>query len=526
MRGAMLITFGALISRILGAIFRPAAQLFLGDPGLALVTPPSQAYQVILSISSVGLNVAISRLVSQRLALGDYRGARHIFRVSTATLVVSGLAFSLVFAVSAGWLARAMGFPETWIGFLVLSPAILLVTLECAFRGLYQGMQNMRPSAISQVVEQGGRVGAGLLLVAVLTPMALEYGAAGFNAGSTVGVLLGALYGAWIYFRDRPTTQWTTVAAGVVSAEKSSTGSLLRQIFAIAFPLSFLGAVLPLMGLIDSGIVTNRLISIGVDYRLAQTAIGWLANAATLRDLPSILTTALYVSLVPAVTESMAVQNLEQARYRASTALRVTFLIGLPATAGLLVGAQEAYGVLYAGGGFAVLQPLAWSTIFLMLQQTSSGVLQGMGLIWISVRNVFIGIALKTVLTFWWTGIPAFQASGAALATGIGFAAAAGLNLWSLRRGLGLTLQFVDDLLRPGAASVIMALAIWLISPVSAALFPGHRIPGAITVGAGGFIYLIAVFVVGGVKEPDLHLIPGFRPGWIRALRRWRLVRD
>lgn len=526
MRGAMLITAGALISRILGAIFRPAAQVFLGDPGLALVTPPSHAYQVILAVSSVGLNVAISRLVSQRLALGDYRGARHIFRVSTATLVVSGLAFSFAFALSSRWLAGAMGFPETWMGFLVLSPAVLLVTLECAFRGLYQGMQNMRPSAISQVVEQAGRVGTGLLLVAVLTPIALEYGAAGFNAGSTVGVLLGALYGAWIYFRDRPTSRWTTVAPGVLSAESEPTGVLLRQIFAIAFPLSFLGAVLPLMGLIDSAIVTNRLIGIGVEKELAKTALGWLTSAATLRDLPSILTTALYVSLVPAVTESVAVGNLDQARYRASTALRVTFLVGLPATAGLLVGARDAYGVLYAGLGYTVLTPLAWSTIFLMLQQTSSGVLQGMGLIWVSVRNVFIGIAAKTVLTFWWTGIPDVQAGGAALATGVGFATAAVLNLWSLRRNLGLALHLSDDLLRPGAAAVIMALALWLISPVSAGLFPGHRIPGAVTVAAGGLVYLVAIFAVGGVKEPDLHLIPGFRPGWIRALRRWRLLRD
>lgn len=542
MRGALLITLGALISRILGAVYRPVAQFFLGDDGLALVTPPASAYQVILAVSAVGINVAISRLVSQRLALGDYRGARHVFRVATTMLLTSGLVFSVLFGLGARQIAEWYEFPNAWAGFLVLSPAIFLVTLECAFRGLYQGMQRMRPSAISQVVEQAGRVAIGLVMVALVTPIALNFGAAAFNAGNTVGVLLGALYGGYIYFRERPTATWTANAPGVESLEHESLRSLLGKILSIAAPLSLIGAVLPLMQLIDSKVVAQQLTALGLlaaeNHGLssakvleearnsAQLAVAYLANAGTLRDLPSILTTALYVSLVPAVTESVATGRLDQARYRASTAFRITFLVGIPATVGLLVGARDAYAVLFSGGGYTVMAPLAWSTIFLMLQQTSSGTLQGMGLIWVSVRNLLLGVAVKTVLTYWWTSLPALQASGAAYATGVAFALTAGLNLWMLRRKLGLTLQLKDDIGRPLLAAAAMGLVLWLSSPVVHALIPVYRLASLIVIGLGGLVYLVTIFAVGGVTEADLHMIPGVRPGMIQRLRRYRLLRD
>lgn len=526
MRGAIMITAAAFISRILGSIYRPVAQIFIGDQGLALVTPPNAAYQIILALSAVGLNVAISRLVSERLAVEDYRGARHVFRVSTIILVVSGVLFGLLFALGARWLAAVQGFPEAWPGFMVLAPAIPIVTFVVAFRGLYQGMQQMRPSAVSQVVEQVGRVGVGLVMVAAFAPYAVNLGAAGFNAGNTVGVLLGAIYCVWIYLKGRPTANWTTTAPGVVSLEHESTGRLMGKILSIALPLSLIGAILPIMQQIDALIVTNRLIGMGIAEGPAREALAWLANAATLRDLPSILTAALYVSLVPAITESTALNRPDQARYRAAIAFRVTFLVGLPSMFGLLLGGQAAYGVLFSGPGYMVMAPLAWSSLFLMLQQTASGVLQGMGLIWVSVRNLLAGVVVKTVFTYWWTGIPALHASGAAYATSVAFGLIAVLNLWALRRSLGLGIHLQDDVGRPLAASLVMGATLWLISDPVHRVVASHRLAGLVVVGIGAIVYLVAILGLRGVTEADLGLIPGFRQRWIDALRRMRLLRE
>lgn len=526
LRGAFLITAAAFVSRLLGAVYRPVAQQFLGDQGLALVSPPANAYLIILAISSSGLNVAISRMVSERLALQDYRGARRLMRVATALLMGSGLLFALLFALASPYLAAKQGVPEAAPGFLVLAPAIFLVSLVVAFRGLYQGMQSMRAAAISQVVDQVGRVGGGLLLVALLTPYALNLGAAGFNAGATAGVFLCAIYGAWVYWRDRPLDQWARMAPTADSLEHAPLRDLLVRFMAIALPISLVGTAQPLMGQIDSWYTIPRLLAAGIPALEAREALAHLVNAQTLRDLPSILSFSLYTSLVPALAESTATRQFDQARRRVEGSFRITFLVGLPATIGLVVGAQSAYGVFFSGPGYEVLAPLGWSTLFLMVQQISSGILQGMGLIGLSVRNLLVGVLLKGLLTYWWLGIPALGVDGAAYAWAVAYLVIALLNLAALRRRLDLRLRIRKDLLPPLLASGLMGLVIWLLQPLIFGAVSSHRLAGLLVIGAGALAYGPFILAFGGLREADLRLLPGMRPAWIARLKRLHLVRE
>lgn len=525
-RGALLITAGSLISRLLGVFYRPVAQIPLGEDGLALVSPPNAPYMLILAVSSTGLNVAVSRLVSQRLAVGDRRGARRVVRLSATVLGALGALFSVLFALAAPWMARVQGFPEATPGFLALAPAILMVTLEVSLRGLYQGMQQMRVPAVTMVIEQVGRVVVGLTGVFLLTPIALNLGAAAFNAGNTFGVFLGLLYVLYVYWHDRPMRDWTTVAPGVESWEQRSTRQLMRDILAIALPLSFLGAVLPLTQLADTALITNRLIAAGMDVAEAKRALSYITNATQLRDLPIIFAQALYVSLVPAISESMALGRVAEARRRAAAAMRLTWLIGLPATAGLVAAGRDAYGVLFTGPGWYVMAPLGWSTIFLMLQQTSSGILQGLGLIWLTVWNQLIGVLVKIVLTWWWTGLPGLGASGAAWATTAGFLLSAALNLLALRRRFGLGLGVRANILRPLAASLVMAAALWAVSPLVRSAIGWPRLSGLAVIAVGVLVYGAALLVLGGIRRADLELVPGMPPAAIERLRRLRLLRD
>jgi stage V sporulation protein B len=525
MRGAFLITAAAFVARLLGAVYRPVAQHFLGDQGLALVSPPANAYLIILAVSSSGLNVAISRMVSERLALADYRGARRLMRVATALLLLSGLLFAGLFALASPYLAAKQGVPEATPGFLILAPAIFMVTLVVAFRGLYQGMQQMRHAALSQVVDQGARVGGGLLLVALLAPHALNLGAAGFNAGATAGVTISALYGAWVFFKERPLDPWALADPVPDSLETVSLREILGRFLAIAIPISLVGAVQPLMGQIDSWYTIPRLLATGISSIDAREALAHIVNAQTLRDLPSILSIALYTSLVPALAESMATRSLDQAKRRVEASFRITFLVGLPATIGLVFGARAAYGVFFTGAGYEVLAPLGWSTLFLMVQQISSGVLQGMGLIWISVCNLLVGVLLKVLLTYWWLGIPSLGVDGAAYAWVVAYGAIVVLNLLVLRSRLQIRVRVRRDLLPPLLASVMMGLVIWLVESPIMNRIHSHRLSGLVVIAVGGAAYVLFSLALGGVREPDLRMIPGMRPAWVEWLKRHHLVR-
>jgi stage V sporulation protein B len=525
MRGAMLITLAQLVTKLLGAIHRPVAQSLIGDAGLALATPPSNAYYIILALSSIGLNVAISRMVSERLALEDYRGARRVFKVATGMLLISGAIFSVLFGLGAKWMAAYMEIPEAWLGFLVLSPALFLVSILCVFRGLYQGMQQMTPSAFSQIVEQIARVSLSLVLIALLAHQ-LNWGAAAFNAGNTIGIGMAVLYFLWLFFRTRPTAGWTTVAPGVESYEHESVTSLMGKIFAIAAPLAIMGAIQPIMSLADTKLVISRLVDMGVSSNYAKEAQAWLANAGALRDLPTILSNALYISLVPAIAESWALGQKEQAQYRTGIAMRLTWLIGIPATIALLVGGKDVYGIFYKGGGWVVMAPLAFSCLFSMLQQTVSGALQGMGKIWSSVWTLLVGMIVKILLTYWWAGVPALQENGAAYATVVGFLVAAALQMYDLYRYMGFRLDLKHHAAKPALASLIMAVAIWFSSMGVHRFVHNTRLAGLVVVAVGGFVYLAAILLLGGVTTADIGLIPGFTQGALNWLRRHRLVRD
>ncbi|HWI62647.1 MAG TPA: polysaccharide biosynthesis C-terminal domain-containing protein, partial [Symbiobacteriaceae bacterium] len=235
---------------------------------------------------------------------------------------------------------------------------------------------------------------------------------------------------------------------------------------------------------------------------------------------------ALYISLVPAIAESFTTRQIEQARYRTQTAFRLTFMIGLPATAALLVVGRDVYSILFKGAGWPVMSPLALSTLFMMVQQTSSGALQGMGKIWVSVRNMLIGVGVKIALTYWWTGIPALAERGAAYATDVGFLVAAGLQLWALWKYMGFKLNVRADVVKPFIASAIMAVLVWLTS-LGLHQFLGYgRLAGVLVVIVGAAVYAVAILAVGGVTIADIGLIPGFPQRGVDVLRRYRLLRD
>jgi O-antigen/teichoic acid export membrane protein len=221
----------------------------------------------------------------------------------------------------------------------------------------------------------------------------------------------------------------------------------------------------------------------------------------------------------------MATRQIDQAKRRVEASFRITFLVGFPAMVGLVFGARAAYGVFFTGDGYAVLAPLAWSTLFLMVQQISSGVLQGMGLIWVSVLNLLVGAVLKAVLTYWWLGIPALGVNGAAYAWAVSFAVIVVLNLLVLWKRLGIRIRVRRDLLPPLLASMMMGGALWLVESPIMNRIHSHRLSGLIVIAIGGAVYGLFALAFGCVRETDLRMFPGMRPAWVDWLKRHHLVR-
>ncbi|HLO03442.1 MAG TPA: polysaccharide biosynthesis protein [Symbiobacteriaceae bacterium] len=534
-RGALMLSVAALVSRLLGAFYKPAiARIFApfdghnGAVGIGLTQVPLTVYQVVLSFTSVGLNVGISRLVAERMAVSDVRGARRVFRFSLLLMAVIGFVGSVALWFGAPALAALISesAAETVPGFRAMAPAIFLTSVLAAYRGLFQGLQSMSPNAMSQIVEQIVRVGAGLLLTAWMVQRSVALGAAGFNFGDVIGAGIALLYLLYLA-RGRQASLWESESASALEAPQvrpawanETPWELTKRIFSVAGPITIVGAVVPLMMLADTFFVFRALGAQGLPKDEIQAAYGYLTNVFMIVNLPGVFTQALYTSILPAITTAITLREFGVAKERAAQAYRMTFLLALPAQAGLWALAAGIYSLIYGDlVGAHLLQTIAWATVPIMLQQTTSGILQGMGQIGLPVRNFMIGAVLKVILTAVLTRY--YGVEGAAWATVVGFAVAAILNLYHVDRHLGRTFRLGSMLLRPGLAAVLMAatilgLKVWL---------PQRALFTLLLVAVGGLVYGLSLLVTGGLRRKDLEALPKVGRPLAGLLERTRLLR-
>lgn len=534
-RGALMLSVAALVSRLLGAFYKPAiARIFApfdghnGAVGIGLTQVPLTVYQVVLSFTSVGLNVGISRLVAERMAVSDVRGARRVFRFSLLLMAVIGFVGSVALWFGAPALAASISesAAETVPGFRAMAPAIFLTSVLAAYRGLFQGLQSMSPNAMSQIVEQIVRVGAGLLLTAWMVQRSVALGAAGFNFGDVIGAGIALLYLLYLA-RGRQASLWESESASALEAPQirpawanETPWELTKRIFSVAGPITIVGAVVPLMMLADTFFVFRALGAQGLPKDEIQAAYGYLTNVFMIVNLPGVFTQALYTSILPAITTAITLREFGVAKERAAQAYRMTFLLALPAQAGLWALAAGIYSLIYGDlVGAHLLQTIAWATVPIMLQQTTSGILQGMGQIGLPVRNFMIGALLKVILTAVLTRY--YGVEGAAWATVVGFAVAAILNLYHVDRHLGRTFRLGSMLLRPGLAAVLMAatilgLKVWL---------PQRALFTLLLVAVGGLVYGLSLLVTGGLRRKDLEALPKVGRPLAGLLERTRLLR-
>lgn len=519
--GAAILAAAGVLSKVFGAVYRIPLARLIGAEGMGLYGMAYPLYTMILALSTAGIPVAISKLVAEKLARGEPEEAGQVFRVAAWALFLSGLVFSLIlfglahFLVVQGLLRDARAYWPV----VAIAPAILVVSVISALRGFFQGQQNMLPTAVSQVVEQLVRAGTALLLGYLLLKKGIEFAAAGAAFGAVTGAVaaLGVLL--WYLRTEGP-------AVGTEPVPGRARWDILKAIFILAIPVSLASLVMPIMQNIDVIIVPLRLGVAGYTTSEATALFGQLSQmAATLINLPTIITVSLAVSLVPAISAAAASGNRGELRARMQTALRLTVLLELPAFTGLFVLARPIMDLLYdlpAAG--TALAALSASCLFLGLHQTTSGILQGLGRTDIPVRSLAIGAVVKVVLTYVLTAVPALGIRGAALGTVATFLVATLLNSLAIDRLVGFPWDARDLVVKPILAAAGMAgcvlLGYRLLTPAV-----GTSLATLLAIGIGVVSYGLALILVRAVRAEDLELLPGPGRALARRLRVLSLAR-
>ena len=518
-RGAAILTVTMAITKVIGAIYKIPLYNILGDEGTAHFQITYTIYNLLLTVSTAGVPVALSRLISSAHSVGRDRQASRIFSTAMPSFIVIGLVCGGAMFLWAQNLADLIGDHEIAGGIRCLAPAVFFYCMISVYRGYSQGHGDMIPTAISQLLEVLCKLVFGLTIAWIL--LKRGFGTPAISAGAIVGVTVGLLISVPVmaYYKRQAESRGAYHRDGTDPAVLSRSETIV-QIFKTSIPITLGASVLNIITLVDTKLVLLRLqTGAGFDYMTAKVLYGAYSKALTLFNFPAAFIVPVTVSVVPAIAAALARGQNRSARRVMTSALKVTNLIGLPAGAGLCVLAFPIYNGLYWGSnenGPALLALLGIAAYFVCLQLITTAILQASGFEQISMYSLPIGGIVKVAATWILVGIPSIGIYGAPLSTIISYVCIAAFNILFMRRSLPVRPSFRVAFVVPVICTVAMSAAAFAVYGLGMKVlgdwFSASRLHMlvimCISMLAAVAVYGALVVALGGITREDMKLVP------------------
>lgn len=532
-KGAAILAAAGLICKLIGVLFRIFAVRIVGEPGMKYYELIYPTYSWLLIISSSGIPTAISRMVAERAAVGNHDGARRVFRRSLLLLLLIGTVTSTLMFFGAGWLGETVlnGGEGAKYSMMALAPALLFVSLICAYRGYLQGLQRMTGTSVSQFAEQVFKFIFGLLLALYLsqkyegTDFCSAAGAAGLLLGVTISEILALV--VIVIFYARTKGQYPALIKDPDPHER-----VIGPMLVIAIPITLGASILPIANFLDSVMITRLLASIGApftnvietDFTFADLNYQALCTyVRSIINLPATLTVGIAMSIVPAISAARVRNDRSGVQNLSLLSLKISMAIGMPCAVGLSVLAGPIIKLLYSRvtpEAFAIAVPLmrvaAFTVIFISLVQTATGALQGAGKHRLPMWFLLIGGLTKIAVNFIFIPIQNVNILGAVLSNLACYGVAGILDTIALLRVTKAKLNVVDTFLKPTLASALMGGAAWGIERLLSGLqlFQNGwmpRIATVLAILAAIVTYVVFTLLFAMFTKEELAYIPGGR---------------
>ena len=520
MGGVAVLFVGGAIAKILGAVYRIPLTWILGAEGLGIYQLVFPVFSLLIVLASSGMPTSISKMTATRLAHHDYAGVRTVFRVSIITMLIVGVVVSALVLGLASVIANVQGNALGTLGYVGIAPAILFVCLLSVFRGYFQGHSNMIPTALSQIVEQAGKLIFGLLFAYLLVGYGIEYGAFGAILGVTLSEIIAVTVLYVIYLKNRQpapnysqnglqSTLHSTVTVGAQSAQaqgvnhktqdKNSFKSTFSELIRTSTPIVLSSVTLPLLVMLDSFLVVNLLNQAGFDSTTATILWGIDSGAVnSLINMPIALCLAVAVSVVPAIA---ALNDKAEINVKINKALALTFVFCLPVIAVFLVLPEILTDILYQGSlGGAEFLHIASNLLLLgtptilagSVLQVQNSALQALGKGNITMYNMLFAGVIKIGLTLLLVPMASINIYGIALSSLAFYIVAVVLNAIYLRKKLSFRFSIKPVLPSiAGASLLLLFFANVVVLPIS------HILIAVLAVSVGIVLYLFTLWVFG-----------------------------
>ena len=522
--GAAILAAGILIVKLIGMFYKIPLINIIGEAGAADFNNAYNIYAVLLTVSTAGLPVAVSKLVSEANALDRRNQVRRTFRLALVLFLALGLISFLVMFFRADALAGMMNDSKAAAGIRALAPAVVCVGCLAALRGYSQGHSNMAPTSVSQIIEALCKlvVGLGLAFWLVKQGKDPDVAAAGAITGVTVGTVVALAYMVldFLLSRGREDTRGTD--------RPDSAGSILVNILKIAVPITLSSSMVGIVTVIDSSLVQGQLQSaLDLTEQASRTLYGNYSGALNIYNLPTSLMAAITASVIPAVSAALARRDRRGAARITGSALRITALLSFPMGVGLFVLGTPIIRLLFPKLNVAVAGPLlstlGIATPFVCMVLVCNSVLQAHGFINLPVIVMVLGGIVKIVNNYNLVG--AIGIAGAPVGNILCFGLALVLDLVVITRVIPNRPRLLPIFAKPAVASAVMGWAAWAVYGLLSRILSSEQVNQAgqtvravsrmgnaagifLAIAVAGVVYLVLVIALRAISRDDLALMP------------------
>ena len=510
LQGTAMLAMATAIVKVIGALYKIPLNAIIGEQGFGYFNTAYEIYNVLLMISTAGLPVAMSRMISQASSLGHYNEVRRIYHTARRIFLTLGITGSLLMTLFCKQLASFQNQPDAWAAIGFLGPCMLLVCIISTFRGFFQGQGNMLPTSVSQVLEAVTKLIVGMVAAIVLLKLtdSVPLAAGGAILGVTVSCLISSVYLFGRFhksFDSLPESQ----------EDPRTFAMTAKALLLIAVPITIGSSCSQLITALSSKIYMGQLLSSGITQKAADTMRGIHVMTQTIFNMPCAFITPITISIIPAITAQLTTCQEEEARKTEESAIRITGLISMPCAVGLAILARPVTALLggYTGENLnlatKLMTVLGITIAFNAVVLVTTAIMQAHNRAGRPVVNMLIGGGLKLIVVYILTGTPNIGIVGTPIGTLLSYVAIAILNIYSIHSILEHPPAILKNLIRSMLAALVMG--VFVFATYRGLLLVGitsRLICCALPICVGVAVYLVAAIKLKAVTREDCLLLP------------------
>ncbi len=537
MFGAVILMISNILVKVIGAIFKIPLQNLIGVEGMKYFQAAYDIYVAFYMISTAGIPVAISRMIATSNAKGNHKEVDKIFKIAYWVFFVVGAIGTVLMIILSKKFALSAKLDGAEYAMIAIAPTLFFICLSSAYRGYFQGLQNMVPTAVSQVIESVGKLGVGLVFgwYCLNRGYSMPVVAAFTIIGVTVGVIAATAYIA--VFKRMFASARDEAQSPLL--EVRSTKSLLYELVIISIPISLASSIMGLTNVVDVFLVTRRLQEAGFDIKFAENCYGAYAMPKSLFNMPTTLIYPFAISALPAISKYCSTGEKDKAEKLMESTFRMASIVALPCALGMSAMAKPILSFLFdkelltenslvtnLDVASPCLMVLGISVFFLGMISVTNSVLQAYGFHNLTIVSTVGGIIAKFIVSYILLGIPSVGLAGAAIGTAACYLVIMVLNIVFIAMKVNYFPSIRRTFLKPLISAVICVIpCVFAYDLLTGKEIVSAKLATLMAIAVAGGVYVIMLLVLRGISQEDIKMLPKSQK-IIKILRKAKLLGD